>query len=137
MVKRPYRLQRHERIWLAQLLGSGHVRAASWFYIAPVEGKSANDLVFWSATVSQDNKTLYLKLVNASDRTEAIHLSVPNARDAKATTQTLHAATRWATNSIDRPTAVVPVQGTIDVRAAGWNHSLPGNTIQVIDIPLR
>jgi alpha-N-arabinofuranosidase len=117
----------------AQVMFAQHIGA----FIAPIEGKSANDLVFWSATVSQDNKTLYLKLVNASDRAETIHLSVPNARDAKATTQTLHAATRWATNSIDRPTAVVPVQGTIDVRAAGWNHSLPGNTIQVIDIPLR
>jgi alpha-N-arabinofuranosidase len=118
--------------YYAQVLFGQHIGTT----IAATEGKSSNDLIFWSATTSANNKTLYLKLVNASDRTEAIDLNIPTARDGKATTLTLHAPTRWTTNSIDHPDTVKPQQGTADIHPT-TKYALPGNTIQVLDILLR
>jgi alpha-N-arabinofuranosidase len=92
---------------------------------------------FWSATVSSAEKILHLKLVNASDHEQALTLDITDAKGGSATSYRLHAATPWATNTIDKPEEIVPQKSDVKVSAKDWKHNIPGNTIEVIDIPLN
>lgn len=92
---------------------------------------------FWSATVSTEKKMLYLKLVNASNKPQVLTLNIPGAQDGQALLSRLHAPSAWTTNSIDHPDVIRPEILHVKVAARVWRHTLPGNTIDVIDIPLQ
>jgi alpha-N-arabinofuranosidase len=96
-----------------------------------------NPRFFWSATVSTNTKVLHLKLVNASDRPQALTLDIAAASGRTATVNTLHASTWFATNSIAHPDAIRPVASTLVVRTSSWSHTVAANTIEVLDIPLQ
>jgi hypothetical protein len=49
----------------------------------------------------------------------------------------LHAATWWDINTIDKPDAIKPIPSKVTVASKNGGHNLVGNTIEVIDIPLR
>ena len=116
----------------AQVLFAEHLGK----YVASTDAQDTNDRLFTSATVSADGHTLFLKVVNATDQPQAIDLNIPNAKTAAASTATLHAASRWATNSITQPNNIQPVKGTIAFKPV-TKLTIPGNTIQALDIPLR
>jgi len=99
--------------------------------------EGVNSRFFWSATVSSADKLLHLKLVNASDAAQPLVLDLGGVKAGSATLYRLHAATRWATNAIDRPDAIVPEKSEVKISPKDWKHDLPGNTIEVIDIPLQ
>lgn len=103
--------------------------------------KSTADLVnarfFWSATVSTKDKMLHLKLVNASDKDQELVMDVTGAREGPAPMNSLHAATWWDTNTINKPEAIKPIPSKVTVASKNWRHNLVGNTIEVIDVPLR
>jgi len=96
-----------------------------------------NQRFFWSATVSTGDKILHLKLVNASDTAQPLSIDLKGAAAGKATLYTLHGVTRWSTNSIEQPDTIHPIRSTVPVTAQAWSHTVPGNTIEVIDVPLR
>jgi alpha-N-arabinofuranosidase len=96
-----------------------------------------DSLFFSSSTVSADGKTLYLKLVNASEKPRELTLHIAGAARGSATLNTLHAATRWATNTIDDPDAIHPIPGKVELPGSVWKHTLAGNSIEVLDIPLQ
>jgi alpha-N-arabinofuranosidase len=97
----------------------------------------AGSLLFWSATVSTEAKILHLKLVNAADQPQSILLDIANAIPGYATAYTLHAATRFATNSIQQPDTIKPVTSKLKIADKDWRHTLPANTIEVLDISVR
>lgn len=99
--------------------------------------EAVNPRFFWSATVSSANKVLHLKLVNASDKAEPLTMNLAGAKEGQATMNSLHAATWWETNSIDQPNVIVPVRSSLAVHAKGWQHTVPANTIEVIDVPIQ
>jgi alpha-N-arabinofuranosidase len=99
-------------------------------------GSGLGGRFFWSATVSSGDKMLYLKLVNADDRPAPLTLEIAGVKTGPATAYVLHAASRWATNSIEHPETIRPEMTRVDVREH-WRHDVPGNTIEVLDIPLR
>jgi alpha-N-arabinofuranosidase len=49
----------------------------------------------------------------------------------------LHAATYEATNTLADPNAIHPVESTVKIGSTTWAHTVPGLTIEVIDIALR
>jgi len=98
---------------------------------------NASPLLFWSATVSTQAKVLHLKLVNATDQSQPMILNIANIAPGNATSYVLHAATRFATNSIQQPNAIKPVKSSVKVAGKDWLHPLPPNTIEVLDIPIR
>jgi len=49
----------------------------------------------------------------------------------------LHAATWWDTNTINRPDVIKPMSSKVKITSKNWRHDLAGNTIEVIDIPLQ
>jgi alpha-N-arabinofuranosidase len=93
-------------------------------------------LFFHSVTVSADGKILYLKMVNASDRARKVTLAIDGARNGRAPLQTLSAPSRWATNSLQDPGVVHPVDSSLVVQKGEFTHSMPANSIEVVDIPL-
>jgi len=98
---------------------------------------NAGPLLFWSATLSTQAKILHLKLVNATDRPQSILLDIASAIPGYATAYSLHAATRFATNSIQKPDTIKPVTSKVKIADKDWSHTLPANTIEVLDIPVR
>ena len=117
----------------AQVLFAGHVGD----HTVQSAASGVNPRFFWSATVSSPEKTLHLKLVNASDTAQPLSIDLKGAAAGKATLYTLHGATRWSTNTIEQPDTIHPIQSTLAVTAKAWSHTVPGNTIEVIDVPLR
>jgi alpha-N-arabinofuranosidase len=89
---------------------------------------------FYSTTVSSDSKTLHLKLVNASSRSQTLDLNILGAKTGMAKMYSLHAASYQATNSITEPEAIKPVETAVKITA---QHTVPAYTIQVLDIPLQ
>ncbi|MEZ2346891.1 alpha-L-arabinofuranosidase C-terminal domain-containing protein [Terriglobus sp. RCC_193] len=118
--------------YYAQALFANHLGD----HTVKTDATGLNSRFFWSATVSTADKVLHLKLVNGSSETQQLTLNIPTASARKATTSTLHAASRWETNTIERPEAVKTVVSSADWKAS-LPYSVPGNTIQVIDIPLK
>ncbi|MBS1813479.1 MAG: alpha-N-arabinofuranosidase [Acidobacteria bacterium] len=115
------------QVLFAQHLGQSVVQSQS---------THTGDRFFWSATTSA--KTLHLKLVNASNRPLRLAMQLKGVASGSASMWSLHAATRWATNSITHPRNIIPVQTSLPVsRSLHLTHQIPANTIQVIDLPLR
>jgi alpha-N-arabinofuranosidase len=117
----------------AQVLFAGHIGD----HTVQSAASGVNPRFFWSATVSSSEKILHLKLVNASDTAQALSIDLKGAAAGEATLYTLHGATRWSTNTIEQPDTIHPIQSTLAVTAKAWSHTVPGNTIEVIDVPLR
>lgn len=117
----------------AQVLFSNHLGD----HTVQSAATGANPLLFWSATLSTEAKVLHLKLVNASDIPQPLTLDITNAAPGEATMYSLHAATRFATNSIDHPDAIKPVTSKIKSSSGTLPHTMPPNSIEVLDIPVR
>lgn len=92
---------------------------------------------YYSATVSSKDHMLHLKLVNASNEEQPLTIDLEGARGVHtARVNTLHAATYEATNTINDPEFIHPVESTLKVTGGSWKHAVPGLTIEVIDVPL-
>jgi alpha-N-arabinofuranosidase len=116
------------QVLFAQHLGDRTVKS---------KAENVNPRFFWSATVSTRKKMLYLKLVNASDKPQELELDLTGAIHGLAVRNTLHAATWWATNTINQPDNIKPGTSKIFVAAKNWTHNVGANTIEVIDVPLK
>jgi alpha-N-arabinofuranosidase len=119
--------------YYAQVLFASHIGD----HTVQSTAANLNPRFFWSATVSTSQKILHLKLVNASDTVQPLTINLKGARPGNATLNILHAPTRWSTNSIDHPNTIHPITSKVVVTPAPWLYAVPGNTIEVIDIPLR
>jgi alpha-N-arabinofuranosidase len=119
--------------YYAQVLFASHIGD----HTVQSAATNVNPRFFWSATVSTSSKILHLKLVNASDAAQPLSIDLKGAIPGNATMYTLHGATRWATNTIEHPMTIHPVTSTVAVVARAWEHAVPGNTIEVIEVPLR
>ncbi|ADV82515.1 alpha-L-arabinofuranosidase domain protein [Terriglobus saanensis SP1PR4] len=137
--------------WSTDLIGYDALRAyGSPSYYAQVlfgshlgdhtvksDASGVNARFSWSATVSTEDRVLHLKLVNASDAAQPLVLDLRGAKSGSAALYSLHAATRWATNSIEHPDAIKPIVSKVSVTPGNWNRAVAANTIEVIDIPLQ
>jgi alpha-N-arabinofuranosidase len=118
--------------YYAQVLFSNHLGD----HTVKTTADGVSKRFFWSATVSSKDNVLHLKLVNGEDVMQPLTLEIADAKAGAATVYTMHAASRWATNSIDHPDHIKPVVSKVTV-AKSWKHDVPGNTIEVLDIPLK
>lgn len=88
---------------------------------------------FYSVTESTARKQLYLKLVNGSSEAQAVDIELPGAK-LVATGQVirLSAANPEATNTLDQPKAIAPVEATLNGVANTIHHSVPPYSIEVV-----
>jgi alpha-N-arabinofuranosidase len=98
------------------------------------ELKGAGPKFFYSITENTAKKQLYLKLVNASSTPQAVDIDLTGAKLAKtAKLVSLSAHDTQATNTIDAPEYIVPVDSTLNDVSSQFHHTLPGYSIQVIE----
>jgi alpha-N-arabinofuranosidase len=96
--------------------------------------EGAGPKVFYSITASAAKKSLYLKLVNGSSAPQPINIELPGAKlAATAKLVSLSAHDTQATNSIDHPEQIVPVESTLQGVTSHFHHTMPGLSIQVIE----
>jgi alpha-N-arabinofuranosidase len=95
--------------------------------------------LFYSATRDAKKSKLYLKLVNGSSLPQEIDLQLAGAGKiaSTATLVSLHALTNEATNTILEPTKIVPVKSQLKNVSADFHHTIPGYSIEVLDIDLK
>jgi alpha-N-arabinofuranosidase len=116
----------------AQVLFAAHLGD----HTVKTTAQSLPDRVFWSATAS-GNSMLHLKLVNATDQPQQMTMEIVGAVAGPAAGQSLHAGSKWATNTIDEPDKIVPKPIQMTVPSGPFSYQLPANTIQVLEIPLK
>jgi alpha-L-arabinofuranosidase len=101
-----------------------------------IEGASPR--FFYSVTEDSAKKRLYLKLVNANSDPEAVDIKLPGASlvpEAKLITLTGH--NPEATNTIDQPTAIVPVDSALHGVSSSLHHRVPAYTVEVVELDVR
>lgn len=95
--------------------------------------EGAGPKLFYSITSDTARKRLYLKLVNGSSDPQPLTIDLPGARlDATAKLVSLSAHDMRATNSINDPDHIVPVETTLSKVSSHLEHTVPGYSIQVI-----
>jgi alpha-N-arabinofuranosidase len=91
--------------------------------------------LFYSITRDTAKKRLYLKLVNASSTAQPVDIEFAGATlAATGTLVSLGAHGTQATNTIDQPKAIVPVESALHGVSNHLRHTLPGYSIQVIQV---
>jgi alpha-N-arabinofuranosidase len=97
-----------------------------------------NKRFFYSASVSSAEKVLHLKLVNASNVAQPLSVKLTGiSRATSAKITSLHGATFEATNSINDPNSIHPIESTAPISGSLWKHTVPALTIEVIDVPIH
>jgi alpha-N-arabinofuranosidase len=101
-----------------------------------VEGAGAK--FFYSVTENSAKKQIYLKLVNASSEAQAVEIKLPGAKPAAAGKLIgLSAHDPEATNTLDEPKAIAPVESTLNGVAETFRHRMPPYSIEVLVMNLR
>jgi alpha-L-arabinofuranosidase len=101
-----------------------------------VEG--AGPKFFYSITGSTAKKKLYLKLVNGESIAQPVDINLAGAKvAATAKLVTLSAHDTQATNTIDHPEQVAPVESAAHVMSGHVHHVMPGFSIQVMEFELQ
>jgi alpha-N-arabinofuranosidase len=103
------------------------------------QGGAAPDRLFYSVTRDAAKGIVYLKLVNASSATQPLKISLNGAKDVKSSAKliSLSAATTAATNSITDPKRVVPVESTVKGVGKEFTRTLPGYSVEVLELSVQ
>ena len=106
--------------------------------ILPADLQNAGDHLFYSVTRDPAKGVLYLKLVNSSSAPESLHVT-HGLQSVKSTAKltVLTAGSTAATNSITEPRSVVPRESTAKGIAKDFAHTIPGYTIEVMEISAK
>ncbi|MGD0095965.1 MAG: alpha-L-arabinofuranosidase C-terminal domain-containing protein [Terracidiphilus sp.] len=97
--------------------------------------EGAGPKLFYSITRDSAKKRLYLKLVNGSSAPEPLEIEFAGAKlSATGMLISLSAHGTQATNTIDQPKAIVPVEATLEGVSNHLKHTLPAYSIQVIQV---
>jgi len=118
--------------YYAQAMFAGHI--GTEIVAADLEG--AGDRLFYSVTKDEAKGIIYLKLVNASSAAQELKITLDGAKTVKATAKLvrLSAGSTAATNTIDDPKRVVPVESTVTGVAKMFTRTVPGYSIEVYEI---
>jgi len=100
--------------------------------------ENAGPKLFYSVSTDTAKKRLFLKLVNGSSAPQTLAIDLAGAMVAStAKLTTLSAHSTQATNSIDAPRTIVPVESALPGVSAKFSHSIPGLSIEVIELELE
>jgi alpha-N-arabinofuranosidase len=116
----------YAQVMFASYLG-GHTLAS--------EADGAGAKFFYSITASTEKKKLYLKLVNAESTPQTIDIDFAGRKLASsAKLISLSAKDTQATNTIDQPKAIAPIESALTLQGARLRHTMPGYSVQVIEL---
>jgi alpha-N-arabinofuranosidase len=113
------------------------VMFASYIGDETVDSKLENGgaKLFYSVTHDTKKKQLYLKLVNAASTPQSVDLKFAGATFANSGKLVmLKANSTQATNTIDQPTNIAPVESTLKNVSTTVHYTAPAYSIQVIQL---
>jgi alpha-N-arabinofuranosidase len=118
--------------YYAQVMFSNHI--GDQILNASIDGTPLR--FFYSVTRDSKSGKLYLKLVNTTDspRALAIRLNGVSKVAKNGKIISLSAKTLESTNTILEPKKIVPKESTIGNAAAQFSHTLPPNSIEVMEL---
>jgi alpha-N-arabinofuranosidase len=118
--------------YYAQVLFAGHVGTE----VVASELKDAGDRLFYSVTRDPAKGIVTLKLVNASSAAQELRISLDGAKSVGTSAKLvqLSAGSTAATNSILDPTRVMPLESTVKGVGKQFTRTLPGYSIEVLEI---
>ncbi len=121
--------------YYAQAMFANHIGTE----IVASELKGAGDRFFYSVTRDAAKGVVYLKLVNASSSAQQLKISLDGVKGVKPDAKliTLSAATTAETNSITDPRRVVPVESIVKGVGKEFTRTVPGYSIEVLEISAR
>jgi alpha-N-arabinofuranosidase len=97
--------------------------------------EGAGDRFFYSITRDSAKKRFYLKLVNASSAPQPVEIEFAGARlAATGTLVSLSARSTQATNTMEQPKEIVPVETALHGVSNHLHHTMPGYSIQLIQL---
>src|SRR5436190_4770956 len=103
-----------------------------------LKATAADTDVLVSATRDSRSRTIYVKLVNATDADAAVQLDLTGVRTLASTgTAVTLSADPKATNSIDAPQAVAPVTAKVEGVRPGFTYKVPPHSIIVLTLEAR
>jgi alpha-N-arabinofuranosidase len=92
-------------------------------------------------SVTRDSKTgkLYLKLVNATDSPRSLTIQLKGASNIakSAKVLSLTAPTLQSTNTLQEPKKIIPVESKIANAGPEFVHTLPPNSIEVVELETK
>ena len=95
----------------------------------------ANPKFFYSVTRDAAKKRIYLKVVNAASEPQPLDIDLPGVKLAETgTLVTLSARDTQETNTIEKPTALAPVETALPGVSDHLRRTIPAYTIQVIQL---
>ncbi len=120
--------------YYAQVMFAGHIGTET--PASSIEG--AGPRFFYSVTQDSAKKRLYLKLVNGSSDPQSLQIRLPGAKLAPSGRLiSLTAHNPEATNSINQPTSVVPVETALPTPGNSLRFRTPAYSIEVLEITLQ
>jgi alpha-N-arabinofuranosidase len=121
--------------YYAQAMFAGHIGTE----IVAAELQGAGDRLFYSVTKDAAKGVVYLKLVNASSAAQKLKITLDGAKTVKGTAKLvrLSAGSTAATNTINDPKRVVPVESTVTGVGKAFTRTVPGYSIEVLEIGVR
>ncbi|MFZ0663707.1 MAG: alpha-L-arabinofuranosidase C-terminal domain-containing protein [Acidobacteriaceae bacterium] len=107
--------------------------------IPTVEQAGVDPKFFYSVTRESKTGELYVKLVNVSSKPQPVELQLDGAAkvDHIANVVTLSAKTTAATNSIDHPKTIIPVESRFERASGKFSYTLPPYSIQVLRLKVK
>jgi alpha-N-arabinofuranosidase len=100
--------------------------------------QGAGDRFFYSITRDSAKKRLYLKLVNASSAPQPVEIEFAGVRlAATGTLVSLSAHSTQATNTMEQPKEIVPVETALRGVSSHLHHTMPGYSIQLIQVDVQ
>jgi alpha-N-arabinofuranosidase len=98
--------------------------------------QGAGDRLFYSVTRDSAKGVVYLKLVNASSLPQDVKISLTGVNAVKSSAKLirLSAVSTAATNSITDPKRIVPVESTVKGVGKEFTRTVPGYSIDVLEI---
>jgi alpha-N-arabinofuranosidase len=121
--------------YYAQVLFGSHLGTE----VIGSELSGAGPRLFVSTTRNPADHTIYLKLVNGSSAPQSvqIHLNGIAGVSKDAHVSTLTGSTPEETNTITNPERIVPVASVIHTAGTQFEHTVPGYSIEVIDLSIQ
>jgi alpha-N-arabinofuranosidase len=121
--------------YYAQVMFANHVGTET--VASDLEG--AGDRLFYTVTRDSAKGMVYLKIVNASSKAQDLKITLDGAKDVKPTAKLvrLSAATTEATNTITDPMRVVPVESMVKGVSKEFTRTVPGYSIDVLELGVQ
>jgi alpha-N-arabinofuranosidase len=104
--------------------------------IVPATLTNAGPLVYVSATRDEKQRKLFVKVVNASSEAAPLRITLAGAAHASPNAKliTLSGKSPNATNTIDHPEALIPVEHPIKVAGAKFDEKFEPYSINVLEL---